>query len=79
MYNIPKPTVRTGPTFTKATSAEGVRQNLAWLKTHAKEYQGQWIALNEGIFLGADESFVKLRRMLKEVDQLRIALFINLK
>jgi len=26
MYNIPKPTVKTMPTFTKATSAEGVRQ-----------------------------------------------------
>jgi len=79
MYHIPKPTVKIRPTFTKATSAEGVRQNLAWLKNHAKEYQGQWIAMNEGIFLGANESFVKLRRMLKEAGQLRVALFINLK
>lgn len=79
MYHIPKPTVKTRPTFTKATSAEGVRQNLAWLKNHAKEYQGQWIAMNEGIFLGANENFLELYKTMKHSGQLSVALFINLK
>jgi hypothetical protein len=79
MYNIPKPTIKTRPTFTKATSAEGVRQNVAWLKNHAKEYQGQWIAMNEGLFLGANESFLELYKTMKHSGQLSVALFINLK
>jgi hypothetical protein len=80
MYSyIPKPTFKKMKTSTKATSKEGVRKNLEWLKKHQRDYQGQWIALNEGSFLGANESFVKLRRTLKNAGQLPVALFFNLK
>jgi hypothetical protein len=81
MYSdIPKPIVKPNiKPSTKATSREGVIKNLAWLKQHHHEYEGQWIALNEGDFLGSNTSFVELRRTLKNAGQLNIALFINLK
>ncbi len=52
-----------------------------WLgcEQHHHEYEGQWIALNEGDFLGSNSSFVELRSPLKNAGQLNIALFINLK
>jgi hypothetical protein len=81
MYeNIPKPVVKPPKSSTKPIScAQGVRNNLAWLKQHYLEYQGQWVALNEGLFLGAEESFVKLRRQLQQSSLLNVALFFNLK
>jgi hypothetical protein len=61
MYSdIPKPIVKKNlKPSTKATSKEGVRKNIDWLKKHHREYQGQWVVLNEGVFLGSDESSVK--------------------
>jgi len=47
-------------THTKATSAVCVK-NTAWIHKHYKEYRGKWIALNEGILLGAHESLVELK------------------
>jgi len=80
MYDdIPKPTFKKMKTFTKATSAAGVRKNIEWLNKHRREYKGQWIALNEGSFLGSNESLVELHRVLKNAGQLPVALFINLK
>ncbi|MDM8525827.1 hypothetical protein QUF80_20840 [Desulfococcaceae bacterium HSG8] len=81
MYgDIPKPIVKKGlRPSTRATSKTGVRKNLDWLKRNHHKYQGQWVALNEGIFLNASESFVELRRTLKNAGQLDIALFVNLK
>jgi hypothetical protein len=49
------------------------------LKPYQKEYQGQWIALNEGVLLGAGESLVELYKTIKKSGQLSVALFINLK
>jgi hypothetical protein len=82
MYSdIPKPIIKPNlKPSTKATSKEGVRKNIEWLKTHHDEYKGQWVVLDEGIFLGADKSSVKLHQNLK--DQLgkgSSAVFINLK
>jgi hypothetical protein len=79
MYeNIPKPIVKPPKSFAKATSAQGVRRNLEWLKNHQKEYQGQWIALNEGVLLGANQSLLELYKVMESVGQLRVALFISL-
>jgi hypothetical protein len=79
LNDIPKPLIKKRQTHTKATSKEGVRKNTQWLKEHQKEYQGQWIALNEGVLLGAGESLVELYKALKKSGQLSVALFINLK
>ncbi len=54
MYSdIPKPIVKPNiKPSTKATSRDGVIRNLAWLKQHHREYQGQWVVLDEGAFWG---------------------------
>jgi hypothetical protein len=81
MYSdIPKPIIKKNfKPSSKATSREGVRKNIEWLNKHHREYQGQWVALNEGTFLGSNESSVELHRALKKAGQLPIALFFNLK
>ncbi|EDN68136.1 hypothetical protein BGP_4775 [Beggiatoa sp. PS] len=81
MYSdIPKPIIKKNlKPSTKATSKEGVRQNIAWLNEHRLEYQGQWVALNEGTFLASNENSVELHRTLKTAGQLQKALFFNLK
>jgi hypothetical protein len=81
MYSdIPKPIIKPNlKPSTKATSKEGVRKNLAWLNEHRQEYQGQWVALNEGTFLGSDENSLELYKAMKNSGQLPVALFINLK
>jgi hypothetical protein len=79
--DIPKPLVKTNlkPSI-KATSKEGVRGNMEWLKKHHREYHGQWVVLNEGIFLGASESLVELHQALKNYQgDASAAVFINLK
>jgi hypothetical protein len=78
--DIPKPIVKKNlKTHTKATSAEGVRRNTAWLHTHYQEYRGKWIALNEGVLLGANESLVELHKAIEKTGQLSVALFMSLK
>lgn len=77
--NIPKPVVKPPKSFTKATSAKGVRKNLEWLKNHKHEYPGQWITLNEGTFLAAHTSFLELYKQMERADLLKVALFISLK
>ncbi|RKZ45034.1 MAG: hypothetical protein DRQ41_01270 [Gammaproteobacteria bacterium] len=79
LKDIPKPIVKNIKTHTKATSANGVRKNTAWIHKHYKEYRGKWIALNEGILLGAHESLVELHKAIEKSDQLSVALFMNLK
>lgn len=53
----------------------GVRQ---WLREHAHEFTGQWVALREGVVLGANESRVVLHRKLQESGTLEGALFVCL-
>ena len=36
------------------STAEAVRKNINWLKTHHREYHGQWFALDEGVLVGAN-------------------------
>jgi hypothetical protein len=42
------------------TANTDTRTNRQWLKEHAGEYQGQWIALRNGELLGASRSLNKL-------------------
>ncbi len=41
LKDIPKPIVKNIKTHTKATSANGVRKNTAWIHKHYKEYRGK--------------------------------------
>ena len=80
MYNdIPKPIFKKMKTHTKPSSAEGVRRNMTWLKAHHRQYHGQWVALNEGALVGANESLLELQSALKNSGELSSAVFMNLK
>ncbi len=57
----PAKIVGTGP-----AKAKGLRATSAWLRTHAKEYRGQWIAVREGVFLGSAPSYRELEELLKD-------------
>jgi hypothetical protein len=79
MYGIEKPIVKNIKPSAKPSTAEGVRKNIEWLKKHHREYQGQWVALNEGGLLGSNENLVELRRALKNSGDLSSAIFMSLK
>ncbi len=41
----------------------GLRESRAWLRAHAAEYRGQWVAVREGKLLGAAESLAALKSL----------------
>jgi len=51
--------------------------NVAWLRHHSRPYYGQWIALREGVLLGANESRSTLRQQLKDSGIYQGAVFIK--
>jgi hypothetical protein len=57
------------------TGSSSARQ---WLRQHAKEYAGQWVALREGALLGANTSRVALHQSLQRSGALEGALFVRL-
>ncbi|OQW90341.1 MAG: hypothetical protein BWK78_07230 [Thiotrichaceae bacterium IS1] len=75
--DIPKPIIK-GTQPATGNSAFKLK-NIEWLQQHHQEYHGQWIALHNGQLLGAHESFVELRQVLKNLGQLKSTIFINLK
>lgn len=52
--------------------------NTAWLKQHASEYQGRWVALKQGVLLGSDKNRTELHRRLKSAGKLFGAMFARL-
>lgn len=59
-------------------SATSLRDNEAWLRTHAARYFGRWVALRAGELLGSDPDRVKLHRELQGKGELEGALFVRL-
>jgi len=51
--------------------------NVAWLRHLSRPYYGQWIALREGVLLGANESRSILRQQLKDSGTYQGAVFIK--
>jgi hypothetical protein len=41
----------------------GLRESRAWLREHAAEYRGRWVAVREGKLLGAAESLAALKSL----------------
>jgi len=41
----------------------GLRESRTWLREHAAEYRGQWVAVREGKLLGAAESLAALKSL----------------
>jgi len=62
-----------------STPASGVGDfaNVAWLRHHSRPYYGQWIALREGVLLGANENRSVLRQQLKDSRTHQGAVFIK--
>jgi len=54
------------PTITEPTATLGPQANRDWLKAHAHEYKGKWIAIRNGELLGASQS---LDSLVEEVSQ----------
>lgn len=71
---IAPPIVRSGG----PAAGSGIEGTYAWLRQHAGEYAGKWVALREGVLLGADVSRVALHRRLEQSGELEGALFARL-
>ena len=51
----------------KRTSAvNGLEISAEWLRTHANEYRGQWVAVREGQLLGAAQSSMELKGIIQQ-------------
>lgn len=48
--------------------SKGLQESMNWLKENRSKYQGQWIALQDGILLGHAESREQLADVLGNVD-----------
>ncbi|HSN97566.1 MAG TPA: hypothetical protein VLS89_04675 [Candidatus Nanopelagicales bacterium] len=59
-------------------STPSLEKDAAWLREHAREYFGQWVALREGKFLGSHPDHVALHRDLELRGELEGAVFIRL-
>lgn len=59
-------------------TGNGMAGERQWLREHAKDYAGQWVALREGALLDADVSRVALHRRLQRSGALEGALFVCL-
>lgn len=46
--------------------ARGLDDSRAWLREHAGEYEGQWVAVREGRLLGAAYSFAAIKPLIGE-------------
>lgn len=47
-----------------------VRSNLEWLRAHAAEYRGQWVALKDGVLLASAPTARQLKDQLPTTDSL---------
>jgi hypothetical protein len=68
------PVVRAEPSATGGAIA----RNNAWLREHAREYVGKWVALRDGVLVGEDPNRVALHRRLQQAGQLDGVFFARL-
>lgn len=67
-----------GAKLSKSTGGENVKEDAVWLQDNSDKYKGKWIALKNGILLGAHESRIELRRSLKQAGKLPGAMFFRI-
>jgi len=67
------------PTVTRrvASAAPGFEANYGWLRAHADEYAGRWVALRGGTLLGDDTRRARLHRRLEGQGSLAGVLFVK--
>jgi len=61
----------------KSAGGESIKKDALWLKDNSEKYKGNWIALKNGILLGAHESRIELRRSLKQAGKLAGTMFFR--
>jgi len=57
---------------TDIAPAEGLRQSMKWLKENRQHYQGEWVAVQNGVLVGHAPSRPELTEMLTGVDPSRV-------
>jgi hypothetical protein len=62
----------------KEATGHSVARNNAWLREHSREYAGKWVALRNGVLLGADEDRIALHRRLEQRGELEGSAFAYL-
>lgn len=50
------------------TPPKGTKESWDWLRDHAREYHQQWVAVNNGQFLGAAATLDELRTTMRQPD-----------
>jgi hypothetical protein len=53
------------------TPLKGIKESHNWLRDHAHEYRGQWIAVNQGRLLGAARTLDELRPIIDQAEDSR--------
>jgi hypothetical protein len=61
------PTVR----MSHGTPLKGIKASHTWLRAHAHEYRGQWIAVNQGRLLGTARTLDELRPVIEQAEHPR--------
>jgi hypothetical protein len=62
----------------KSAGGESIKKDALWLQDNSEKYKGNWIALKNGILLGAHESRIELRRSLKQAGKLAGTMFFRI-
>lgn len=62
----------------KSAEGENIKKDVFWLQNNSDKYKGNWIALRNGILLGAHKSRIELRRSLKRADKLAGTMFFRI-
>jgi hypothetical protein len=63
----------------KAAGGENnIKKDALWLQNNSDKYKGKWIALNNGILVGAHESRIELHRSLKQAGKLAGVMFCRI-
>ena len=62
----------------KSAGGENIKKDALWLQNNSDKHKGNWIALKNGILLGANESRVELRRSLKQAAKLPGTMFFRI-
>jgi hypothetical protein len=62
----------------KSAGGENIKKDALWLQNNSDKYKGNWIALKNGILLGANESRIELRRSLKQAGKLAGTMFFRI-
>jgi len=62
----------------KSSEGENVKDDALWLRDNSEKYKGKWIALKNGVLLGAHNSRVELRCSLIQTGKLSGSMFFRI-